>query len=83
MRERDIDLRLMNLKPYAGSPLPLDKQRLIIDAVRSRINERWAFFDLPGVGKTTLANGLFHQAVMHRLLDEKERGWYLRPVCGE
>jgi hypothetical protein len=77
VRERDLDLRLATMKPYEGSPLPLDKQRLVIDAVRSRITEGWAFFGLPGVGKTTLANGLFHQAVMCRLLDEKERGWYL------
>lgn len=77
VRERDLDLRLKNMKPYKDSPVPLDKQRLVIDAVRSRLDEGWAFFGLPGVGKTTLANGLFHQAVMRRLLDEHDRGYYL------
>jgi len=80
IREHDLDLRLKDLKPYDGSPVPLQKQQQIIDAVRSRINEGWAFFGLPGVGKTTLATGLFHQAAMCRLLDEHNAGCRVLPA---
>jgi hypothetical protein len=71
IRERDLDLRLATLKPFDGNKIPLQKQQQIIDTVRTRINEGWAFFGLPGTGKTTLSNCLFHQAVMRRLLDEE------------
>ncbi len=80
IRDRDINLRLADLKPYAGSPVPLDKQAKIVSTLRDHIDEGWAFFGTPGVGKSTWATGLFHQAVMNRLLDENNHHGEVLPA---
>lgn len=77
---RDLDLCFKAIKPFAGSPVPLPVQQKIIDAVRARQNEGWAFFGLPGVGKTTLADCIFHQAVWRRLLMESASGSQVLPA---